>query len=87
MQFQFLLAVSPKEVTDLLVVDLQVRGLDHVLHALHDRCLIEDVVEGPRDHPLVLGGIFDSHHGVGLSAAGLPVGKNRAVGSLQVVLF
>ena len=74
-----LLDVGPQQVPDLLVVDLEVGGVDEVLHVLARVDRLEDVLERSRDDSALRRRIGDALHRERLAAARLAVGKHGAI--------
>lgn len=87
LQRQPLLGVLPQQVSDLLVVNLQVGRVHEVLGRLGHGDGLEDVFEGARYDPTLLAARRgDALHGEALAAAGLSVGEHGAVVTFQHAL-
>ena len=79
LQLHLGLDVLAQQIMDFLIVDLDERTADEVglrLIGFRDR---DYLGESPRDDALALFRVGNAHHGVGLAAAGLPVGEDGAV--------
>lgn len=64
---------------DILVVDLEVGGVNQVLHVLTGIYGLKDMFEGSRNDAPLNGGISDALHGEGFATTRLSVGKHGAI--------
>ncbi len=82
-EFEFLLVVVTEQISDLLVVDLEVGRVHEVLHVLAGVDGLEDVLEGARDDSSLRRRIGDALHRERLAAARLAVREHGPVVAFQ----
>ena len=85
-ELQLPLLVDVQQVSELFVVELDVRAHDQKILGLVRLGRLEDRLEAARDDAFLLLVLEAAHHGVGLARAGLAIGEDRAIVALEYFL-
>ena len=86
LEFHLGLGVLAEQIVNLLVVDFNETATDEMSFGGIVVCYGNNLLESSGDDPLGLLALVASHHGMGLSASGLPVCEDGAVVAFQNII-